>query len=40
MLVPSGVVIIALAEIAGEGDTGEILEPFPVDGVDVEPDDE
>lgn len=36
----NGVVIVALAELAGEGDACEILEPVPVDGVDVEPDDE
>lgn len=40
VLVADGVVIISLAELAGEGDAGEILEPIPVDGVDVEPDDE
>lgn len=34
------VIIVALAELAGERDAGKILEPGPVDGVDVEPDDE
>lgn len=38
--VGNGVVIIALTELTGEGDAGEILQPVPLDGVDVEPDDE
>lgn len=32
--------LVLLAEAAGEGQAGEVLDPGPVDGVDVEPDDE
>lgn len=33
------VYVVLLAEVAGEGQAGEVLQPVPVDGVDVEPDD-
>lgn len=34
------VYVVLLAEVAGEGQAGEVLQPVPVDGVDIEPDDE
>lgn len=34
------VYVVLLAEVAGEGKAGEVLQPVPVDGVDVEPDNE
>lgn len=32
--------LVLLAELASEGQAGEVLQPVPVDGVDVEPDEE
>lgn len=32
--------LVLLAEVAGEGEAGEVLNPGPVDGVDVEPEDQ
>lgn len=32
--------VVLFAELAGEGQAGEVLQPVPVDGVDIEPDDQ